>query len=504
MSSKIPSVSPRRSSRTAREPAPALHLGLPKVALLGRPNVGKSSLFNRLIRSKRAITHDRPGVTRDRMEGTVHTREGQHFILIDTGGISLSANPAVQTDVPQGLRGFEAEILAQAEAAIEEAAVLCLVLDAREGLTPFDEALANRLRRANKPVLGIVNKVDGPEQEELLLTEFHRLGFPLLGVSAEHGHNVRALEDDIAELLPVDDNFDSPEADLPELPELIDEKDSALEKPDDRPPADPNGPIKICLLGRPNAGKSSLLNALVNDERMIVSDIAGTTRDSVDVPFLLGKQPFIFVDTAGIRRPSRINDSVERFSVNSSLKSTTKAHITFFLIDATEGLTSQDKRLIDLLDTRKTPFLIVLNKIDLVPKKEQAALLKTFREALTFCPHIPLFATSALKGEGLKPLLPAAKKIFKECTLRVPTGQLNRAMEEILGKHQAPVVRRVRPKFYYLTQAETNPPTFVFFLNDADRVAESYIRYLEKSLRNLFKIEHAPMRVHLRSSHKKK
>ena len=450
---------------------------LPKVALLGRPNVGKSTLFNRLIRSNRAITHDRPGVTRDRMEGLVRPRNGRPFGLVDTGGVTLDHHSAV-AEGPEALRGFEAEILRQAEAAMSEAAVLCLVVDGREGLMPFDEHLAAHLRRLGKPVLLVVNKVDGLEKEDELCAEFHGLGFPLLAVSAEHGHNVRALEEELADLLP---------------PPQADEAEEAR-----------TSAIRLAMLGRPNAGKSSLVNAMAGLERMIVSDTPGTTRDSVDVPFERKGVAGVFVDTAGVRRRSRINDTVERFSVNAAIKSSTKADVTLFVIDAPEGITSQDKRLIDLLDERKTPFIILANKIDLAGRKERVALDRAFREALKFCPHVPVLQVSAMSGAGLDAILPTAERIREECRLRVSTGQLNRAMEEVLGAHQPPVVRRSRPKFFYLTQAETAPPTFVFFVSDAERVAESYVRYLEKSLRRLLGIEHAPMRVRLRSSHTKK
>lgn len=451
---------------------------LPKVALLGRPNVGKSTLFNRLIRSNRAITHDRPGVTRDRMEGLVRSRDGRAFRLIDTGGVTLDQHAAV-AEGPEALRGFETEILRQAEAAMAEAAVLCLVVDGRDGLMPFDEHLAARLRRLGKPVLLVVNKVDGLEREDELNAEFHGLGFPLLAVSAEHGHNVRALEEEIADLLP--------------------EREVQEEGGEPGP-----APLRLAMLGRPNAGKSSLVNAFSGQERMIVSETAGTTRDSVDVPFERDGVAGMFVDTAGVRRRARITDAVERFSVNSALKSASKADVTLYIIDAVEGVTSQDKRLIDLLDERKIPFVILVNKIDLVNRKERSALDKAFREVLKFCPHVPVLQVSALSGLGLTNVLRMAVRIREESAVRVPTGQLNRAMEEALSSHQPPVVRRSRPKFFYLTQAEVSPPTFVFFVSDADRVAESYIRYLEKSLRRLFGIEHAPMRVRLRSSHTKK
>ena len=446
-----------------------------KIALLGRPNVGKSTLFNRLIRSNRAITHDRPGVTRDRMEGVVRPRGGRPFRIIDTGGVTLDEHSR-PTEGPEALRGFETEILRQAEEAIRDAAVLCLVVDGRDGLMPFDEHLAAFVRRQNKPILLAVNKVDGLEREDAMLAEFHALGLPMLAVSAEHGHNLRALEEELGDLLPAED----PAA------------------PDDR------SVLRLALLGRPNAGKSSLVNAMIGESRMIVSDIAGTTRDSVDVPFEVDGQRCVFVDTAGVRRRTRIDDVVEKFAVNASLKSTTKAHVTLYVIDALEGVTSQDKRLVDLLDERKTPFMILVNKIDLVRRKERAALDKAFKDLLEFCPHVPVLLVSALTGAGLDAILPMAARIREECAIRIPTGQLNRAMEEVLQRHQPPVVKRCRPKFFYLTQAETEPPTFVFFVSDADRVLESYARYLEKGLRRLFHIEHAPMRVRLRSSHKKK
>lgn len=493
-----------------------------KVILLGRPNVGKSTLFNRLIRANRAITHDRPGVTRDRMEGLVRSKGSDPFVLVDTGGITLDGHPT-PAEGPAGIRGFEAEILRQAEAAMGEAALLCLVVSGKDGCTPFDEHLAAHIRRANKPVLLVVNKIDGIEREDELTAEFHSLGFPLLAVSAEHGHNIRTLENTIRDMLP-----EVPESDLPGESTAKDNDELGAEgifddmaeifdgsAPDDitgtdeesAPSAleddDANAPLRVALLGKPNVGKSSLVNALVGESRMIVSDVAGTTRDSVDVKTRIGDQDVTFVDTAGVRRRAKITDQVERYSVNASLKSTTKAHVTLLLIDALEGVTQQDKRLIDLLDERKTPFFILVNKIDLAPRRQLADLKKAFTDMLQFCPHVPVLFVSAQKRRGLNEIVPMASQIRQECGVRVPTGQLNRAMESVLTAHQPPVVRRCRPKFFYLTQAESHPPTFVFFVSDAERVTESYTRYLEKALRRIFQIKHAPMRVRLRSSHTK-
>jgi len=444
---------------------------LPHIVLVGRPNVGKSTLFNRLIRSKRAITHDQPGITRDRLEGTVH-HAGRSFGLVDTGGILLDAH-AVLLDGPPGIRGFEAHILAQTETAAREASAIAFVTDGRAGLLPLDEHLLAHIRRLGVPILLLVNKVDGPEREDELTAEFHALGLPLLAVSGEHGHNVRLAADLLVDMLPPPREEETRERGL-----------------------------RLALLGRPNVGKSSLVNALCGQERMIVSEQAGTTRDSVDVRVEQEGAVYIFVDTAGVRRRSRITDAVESFSVNSAIKTTTKTQITLLLLDASGGVTQQDKRLLDLLHERKTPFIVLVNKMDMV--REQTAIKKAFRQTLDFCPHIPLLFISALTKHGVKNILPFAARLHAECGIRVSTGLLNRAVHDVLDKHQPPVVKGVRAKFFYLTQAESNPPTFVFFVNDAERVPQNYARFLEKSLRHLFGIAHAPMRIRFRSAHKKK
>ena len=543
-------------------------LRTPRTVLLGRPNVGKSTLFNRLIRSNRAITHDRPGVTRDRMEGVVRSRGQEDFFLVDTGGVTLDEHARVDQG-PEGIRGFEAAILAQAREAVRESDLLCLVVDARDGLTPFDRHLADFLRRLGKPLLLVVNKVDGPEKADILLAEFHELGLDMLPCSAAHGFNIRELEEELRERLfpaepepdqigeaegsvlfagasrrqkkrlkaalaeeqPREAAFSSPPEppapDTPEAASLSPDFDGADDEPgleaerddeNDLPPdaeleeavdeseaLEPSaGPLRLCLLGRPNAGKSSLVNALVGESRMIVSDVAGTTRDSVDVGTEIDGEPCVFVDTAGVRRRAKITDTVERYSVNSSLKSTTKAHVTLLVLDATVGLALQDKRLIDLLNERKTPFMLLVNKSDLIDQKKRKEIQTIYKDALVFCPHVPLLFVSAKNRHNLKKIVPQARAIRQECAVRVPTGQLNRAMTEVLERHQPPIVGRSRAKFFYLTQAESSPPTFVFFVNSADKISPAYARYLERSLRALFGIRHAPMRVHFRSSHSKR
>ncbi|MBU3831445.1 MAG: ribosome biogenesis GTPase Der [Candidatus Desulfovibrio faecigallinarum] len=447
---------------------------LPKVVLVGRPNVGKSTLFNRLIRSNRAITHDRPGVTRDRLEGIVRRKNMPEFGVIDTGGVTLDERAVVQ-EGPEGIRGFEAEILQQVHTATEEAAVLAFVVDGKDGLLPTDEYLADHLRRLNVPVLCVVNKVDGAELEDRLTAEFHSLGFPVLAVSAEHGFNLLELCDTLCSMIP----------------------DSAFVDPIE-PPA-----LRLAMLGRPNVGKSSLINALSGEKRMIVSNVAGTTRDSVDVRFSVDDHDYVFVDTAGVRRKTRITDTVEKYSANSSIKSAGKADVTLLTLDAIEGVSSQDKRLMDMLNTRKIPFVILINKSDLVPATKLKDVVKAAREMLGFCSHVPILTVSAKSGAGLEKILPLASEVHEECQVRVPTAQLNRAMQTALTSHQPPLVKGARPKFFYLTQAESEPPTFVFFVSDAERVSPTYARYLESSLRKTFQIRYAPMRVKLRSSHKK-
>ncbi len=448
---------------------------LPRIVLLGRPNVGKSTLFNRLIRSNRAITHDRPGITRDALEGCVRKGAKALFTLVDTGGLTLTDSERVSSG-PEGLKGFEEAIFAQVQSVLATAQAICLVVDARDGLLPMDAHLATLARRSGLPLLCVVNKVDGSEHTERLSAEFHALGLPLIAISAAHGLHI---------------------------PELVQKMSSLLPEGQALASETPAPALRLAFLGRPNAGKSSLVNALTGQERMITSDVPGTTRDSVDVAFRLGGRNYVFVDTAGVRRKTKISDEVERFSVNSSLKSTTKADVTLLVLDATEELSVQDKRLIDLLDRRKTPFLVLLNKRDLLSEREITRVRKEVAEQLAFCAHVPVLCVSAKSGQGLQKVLPMALRIKEECSKRIPTGKLNRAMEEVLTRHQPPVVRRSRPRFFYLTQAESEPPTFVFFVSDATRVPESYLRYLERGLRKLFAIDHAPVRMHLRSSHKK-
>ncbi|MFP4071802.1 MAG: ribosome biogenesis GTPase Der [Desulfovibrionales bacterium] len=436
----------------------------PLVAIVGRPNVGKSTLFNRLLRQNKAITHDTPGVTRDRLYGQVKWLDVP-FELVDTGGIVFEGEP------------IESSIFTQAREAVEAAELVLFTVDGREGLTPLDQDVAKYLRQSSKPVLVVVNKVDGPELEDTLTTEFHALGFPLFAVSSAHGYGIPDLGAWIASHLP-------PIVDSDDLPE----KEG----------------LRLAMIGRPNVGKSSIVNAMLGQERMIVSPVAGTTRDSVDVILERDGKKYVFLDTAGVRRRSKITDTLERFSVLKSLQSSKRAQIVILVLDAVQGLVFQDQKILSFLDKEKLPLIVVVNKIDLIPRRDLEALKRTMREALGYMPHVPVIYTSTVNRAGLGGLLPMAEKLWDQCQIRIGTGELNRFLQQATSRHQPPTVKRRRAKFYYVTQPKAAPPTFLFFVNDTALIKPSYTRYLENQIRKSFNLQLAPLRVVYRSSHAKK
>jgi len=433
------------------------------LALIGRPNVGKSTLFNRLLRKRKAITHGTPGVTRDRLEGDALLSDVPVH-LIDTGGLTL--------DDPQGL---EVDVLEQGRRAVAASDLVLLVVDGRAGLTSEDERVAELLRRSGKSVLMAVNKVDGGELEDSAMSDFYRLGLDMTPVSAEHGYGVSTLVEEIVARLPKD------------------------EAGAEHAPAD----LTFSMLGRPNAGKSSLVNALVGDTRLIVSDTPGTTRDAVDVSFEKDGKRYVFVDTAGVRRKTRIEDQLERIASLTALGSGRRADVVILVIDGPGDLAMQDKRLIAYLDKEKVPFIVAINKIDLVDAKGLSGLKQAVSEELRMCPHVPALFVSAVTGKGLRDILPAAQAIRAESLIRVGTGELNRLLREALQRHQPPLVKGKRPKFYYLTQIGAAPVSFVFFVNDPERIKASYARFLENQLRKLFGIRHAPVKMLFRGSRQK-
>ena len=432
---------------------------LPLVALLGRTNVGKSTLFNRLLGSRKSLTHDHPGVTRDRIYG-ISERGPRPFALVDTGGLSLGS-----------AEGMEEAVFQQAREALEEAHFLVLVVDGREGLTELDRELADYLRKTRKPVRVAVNKVDGAELEERLLPEFFDLGFDVHGVSAEHGHGV---PDFLGALC----------GDLPPAVEEASEEEG----------------LKLALLGRPNAGKSSLINAFVGEKRLIVDSESGTTRDSVDVALHRGDRRYVFIDTAGVRRRSKVRKPLERVSVLRALQTSNRADVSILLLDALQGVTVQDKKILDYLTRERVPLVVAVNKIDLVPKSKLGQVKGFFQREMSFCPHLPLIYTSSVSKSGLGGILPLAEKVWAQYTKRVSTGELNRCLQTILERHHPPMAGNRRPKFYYMTQPGVAPPTFVFFLNDHRLLGRQYTRYLEKQLRKFFKLEITPIRLVFRTS----
>jgi len=396
------------------------------------------------------------------------------FDLIDTGGMVLESEAT-----PELSKDFEDEIFDQAQEAINEANAIIFVVDGKEGLTPLDEQASEFVRRSGKPVIMLVNKVDGGEFAAQATSEFHSIGLELLPVSAAHGYNLHEVRDRVRKFV-VD-------LDFPE------EEDDGIERG-----------LRLTMLGRPNAGKSSIINAIIGKDRLIVSDVAGTTRDSIDVTFEKKNKRYTFVDTAGVRKRANIQDHLEKISVIRALKNSKRSDITILTIDITLGVGRQDKRLIEFLAKDKIPFIIVVNKADLVPKKETTQALEAFRQELRIIPHVPIVMTSAQKGVGIGKLLPMAEAMSKECEIRIGTGILNRSLASVLERQQPPVVKRRRAKFFYVTQADEAVPTFVFFCNDHTLVKTSYARYLENQFRKMLGIKSAPVNIVFRSSHDKK
>ncbi len=448
---------------------------MPTIAILGRPNVGKSTIFNRLLRRSQAITHDMPGVTRDRIVGKANIGKAR-FWLVDTGGMVFEPGTG-----PEASRDFDVEVFEQAREALEECQAVLIVVDGREGLTPVDQQVADLVRKSGRPALVAVNKVDGEENETEALSEFHGLGMELFPVSAAHGHNLRPFRERVEEMALA----------------LGAGEDEALDQSSDR---EEQG-LRLAVLGRPNAGKSSLVNRITGSNRLIVSDVPGTTRDAVDVTFEARGKRYTFVDTAGVRRRANIREQLEKFTVIRALRSAQRADVAVMVVDCDEGVARQDKRLLEFLVRERTPFLVALNKVDLVDKERIRQVKEAVDMELRIAPHVPKIYISAKSGRGVKDVLPLAEEIRAECGVRVGTGELNRAFGQVMERHQPPMVGRRRAKFYYMTQADADVPTFVFFVNDKGLVKPAYARYLENQLRRMFGITKAPVDVVFRSSH---
>jgi len=429
------------------------------VAIVGRPNVGKSTLFNRLVGYSRAIVDDVPGVTRDRNYASV-TIDDRSVTLVDTGGFEPSAET-----------GLFAQMRTQTLLALEEADLTVLLMDGKSGLTPHDRDLAEILRRSDRPFLLAVNKIDGPEQEGGL-ADFFALGVePVLPLSAAHGYGINDFTKALIERLPG--------------------AEEAQERQD---------LIRVAVIGRPNVGKSSLVNQLLGQERALVSETPGTTRDPVDVEITHAGRSYLFVDTAGIRRKGRVSAKIEKFSVMRALRSMDRCDVALLLIDSLEGITDQDAHVAGYAIDRGRGLILVFNKWDLVEnEKKMLRQIKNRMELkLAFLSFAPFVTVSALTGKRVKRLFPLIEEVYDQYSARVTTGQLNREMEKAVEDHTPPHVGRQRLKFYYATQASTRPPTFVLFVNRPKSVHFSYRRFLVNRFRKAFGLDKTAIRVFFR------
>jgi len=476
------------------------------IAIVGRPNVGKSALFNRIVGKRIAIVHDQPGVTRDRVTAEAEWR-GRPFTLVDTGGIGLLRGEKANDVIIQA--AFD-----QVQIAIDSASVILFVVNVQEGIVPLDREVAQRLRQSGKPVLVAVNKVDTSKAEPGV-PEFAELGFDkLFPVTAIHGEGIEPLLNEAMKFLPV--------------PTTKSEVQTPLEQTDDadanhEPQTTNHGPLKLAIIGRPNVGKSSIINALTKSERVIVSPTPGTTRDSVDVPFEVEtdgvRQQYVLIDTAGLRKARRIDDSIEFFSAKRSEDSIARCDIAVLVIDAEAGISEQDKKIADLITEHRRACIIVINKWDLVAadvrqareeeiarrrkkhrtegQQKQMTTLAEFgqwvQERLFFLDYAPVIFTSAKSGFHLDRLLEAVRYVAAQLQQKIPTSILNRTLHDAVERRQPVSDMGHRLKFYYATQVKEAPPTFLLFVNRDEIFSEQYKKYLADQMRTAFGYEGCPL-----------
>ena len=430
------------------------------LTIVGRPNVGKSTLFNRLVGRRVAIVEDVPGVTRDRNYAQADW-DGRRFILVDTGGFE-----------PDAADELVARMGAQARQAVAEADTVLFVVDAREGLLPADAEIAHYLRAHATDVLLVANKVDGPKSDAAAL-EFHSLGFPeVYPVSAEHGRGVEELREALETRIPI------------QAPEAAEEDEA----------------VRVAVLGRPNVGKSSLINRILGNERLIVSPVAGTTRDAIDTQVTVWGKVYVLIDTAGIRRKSRIEASVERWSVAKALRSIERAQVCLVLLDATEGLTDQDARIVNLVEKAGRGTVLCLNKWDAVEKDGRTfdQTVRELRARLGLLGHVPVLSISALTGLRVPKIFEAVDRVHGEWRKRIATAEVNDFLQGALRDLPPPVVAGKRTRIYYMTQVRSAPPVFAAFASFPRGIPETYQRYLVNRLRDAFGFEGVPVTIQFR------
>jgi GTP-binding protein len=438
----------------------------PIIAIVGRPNVGKSTFFNRLVGKRKAIVEDQPGVTRDRNYAEA-SYEDHPFILIDTGGFEPTSTERIQQQIKE-----------QVEVAIEEADLILFLMDGKEGLNPTDEEIAGYLRKVTKPSFYVVNKIDGEKREDAV-PDFYRLGVsPLHSISAEHGRGIGDLMDEVIKALPAGSSE----------PERIEEG------------------IRVAIVGRPNVGKSSLLNKLLGRPRAIVDPTPGTTRDSLDTALLREGRRYVFIDTAGIRRKSRVTERVEKYSAIRALKSLERCDLALILIDGFEGLTEQDARIAEFAEESGRAMILVVNKWDLVQKDTQT--MEAYRERIhremKTLDYVPILFISALTGQRASRIFQAIDEVMAEHRKRINTGGLNHWLREAVQSYPPPAFRNRQLKLLFISQVSIAPPAFVLFLNEPQGLGESYQRYLFRRLREKYGFIGTPLRLYLRKRKKEK
>jgi len=441
--------------------------GRPIVAVVGRPNVGKSTLFNRLARAKVAIVHDEPGVTRDRHYADTNAF-GHEYTLVDTGGFD-----------PESDDPMKSGIAAHVRAAIAEADVIVFVSDATTELTTADRAAVKLLRVAQKPVIYAANKADSPKVDADAF-ELYRLGVEkVIPVSALHGRGIGDLEAAIIEV-------------LPKYEPSSDEEDDAV--------------ARVAIIGRPNAGKSSLLNRVLGEVRMLVDDRPGTTRDAIDALVTRDGKRYVFIDTAGIRRKGKVakaDDTVEAISVLHAIRAIERSQVVVLMCDAKEGVAEQDAKILGLAQDRGRGMIIALNKSDLLSKDDAAKAEERAREKISFAPFVPVVKLSAKTGRGVGDLFATIDKVREAFTKRITTGELNRFFETVLDTRPPPTMGGRAPRLYYVTQAEASPPAFVVITNAPDSIHFSYRRFVVNQLRRAFGFDGVPIRVHYKEKRRR-
>jgi GTP-binding protein len=433
------------------------------LAIVGRPNVGKSTLFNRIAGGKKAIVYDEPGVTRDRNYADV-IWDKRPFTLIDTGGFEPVSKDRIFVQMRE-----------QCQLAMEEADVVLFVMDGKEGFTPSDKEIGDILRRLNKPVFYIVNKIDG-EKKEGKAFEFYELGVDrLFSVSAEHGYGLNDLMDEVMGVLP-----------------------RAVEEKSDQ------DTTRVALLGRPNVGKSSLVNRILGYRRVLVDEAPGTTRDAIDTRFERDKKGYTLIDTAGIRRKSRISLRLEKYSIVEALRTIDRCDVALFLVDPKEGVTDQDARIGGFIHEKGKGCIIVVNKWDLIEKDSQtlARFEKEIHEDLKYLSYAPILFISALTGQRVKKVLDTIDQVAEEAKKRIPTSPLNRALESWVEKSPPPTFRTRQVKMNYMTQVSVAPPTFLIYTNFPEGIHFSYERYLLNQLRASYGFSGVPIRLQFRKKRK--